>query len=702
MKHKLLCLVLLYAIVGCKSQHKENMTNNEHKGTPNHLISSTSPYLLQHAYNPVNWYPWGEEALNKAKEEDKPIILSIGYSSCHWCHVMERESFENDSIAKIMNDLFISIKVDREERPDVDQIYMDAVQAMGQNGGWPLNVFLTPDQKPFYGGTYFPPNGWAKLLGNISEAFKEKRTEINQSADQLANALSTSELIKYELKETESAFEQEALDTMFSKLTVRFDREKGGMNKAPKFPMPSNWLFLLRYHQLTAEPDALKQLELTLDEIANGGIYDQAGGGFARYSVDAEWLVPHFEKMLYDNGQLLSLYSEAYKVTGKELYKQVVFQTVDWLAREMTNSEGGFYAALDADSDGEEGKFYVWTDEEITDLIEYDAELMKAYYNTSPDGNWEHGKNILHKRLPDEEFAKTHNLSIERLRKIVEKTNQTLLKERENRVRPGLDDKALAGWNGLMLKGLVDAYEAFGEKKFLDMAITNAKFIESKMIKDGKLFRSFKEGVTKLDGYLEDYAFVIDGLMALYQVTYDEKWLSMAKDLTDYTLEHFYDDDEKMFFYTDNNSERLIARKKEVFDNVIPASNSQMAINLHFMGVTYDNAEYKEKSRTMIRKMADVLKDEPGYLSNWGILYGYLSKPTAEISIVGPKAESLRDELMKTYHPNKVVMGTTTSSDLPLMKAKSMLRGETTIYVCYDKTCRLPVNNVEDALKQMR
>ena len=697
----LLFSITLLLLAGCHPTDNQMQAHNENSKKANRLIDSSSPYLLQHAYNPVNWYPWGEEALEKAKAEDKPILVSIGYSSCHWCHVMERESFENDSIAKIMNESVIAIKVDREERPDVDQVYMDAVQVMGMNGGWPLNVFLTPDQKPFYGGTYFPPAQWAKLLRSVSKAFQEQRAEIEKSADDLANAVSASEVIKYRLEETGEEFKVEILDTLFNRLSQKFDIEQGGFNRAPKFPMPSNWLFLLRYYHYSGNTEALKHLELTLDRIAMGGIFDQVGGGWARYSTDAEWLAPHFEKMLYDNGQLVSLYSEAFQVTGEKLYREVVYKTIEWLEREMLDTSGGFYSALDADSEGEEGKFYVWNEQEVDDLLGERSALVKAYYDVSAGGNWE-GKNILRRTVADETFIKNNNITAEELQASIAAADNLLLEERQKRVPPGMDDKILSGWNGLMLKGLVDAYEAFDERKFLTLAKANANFLVSEM-KDGPgLYRSYKNGDAQIDAYLEDYAFVIDGLIALYQVTFEEKWIDKAHELTDYVIEHFYDETEGFFFYTDDRSEKLIARKKEVFDNVIPASNSQMAVNLHYLGIIFDREDLKSKAIEMMSKMAQVMQDEPGYLSNWAILYSYLASPTAEISIVGEDIDAITREFVKRYLPNKVIMGTTEKSDLPLVKGKTTRNGETTIYVCYDKTCKLPVTSVESAYEQIR
>ena len=701
MKKLFLFLTTLVLLAGCHPKDHQMPGHNENTEKANRLINSSSPYLLQHAYNPVNWYPWEEEALEKAKAEDKPILVSIGYSSCHWCHVMERESFENDSIAEIMNEGFIAIKVDREERPDVDQIYMDAVQAMGMNGGWPLNVFLTPDQKPFYGGTYFPPAQWAKLLGSVSKAFQEQRDEIEKSADDLANAISTSEVIKYRLEESEEEFKEEILDTLFNRLGQKFDPEHGGFNRAPKFPMPSNWLFLLRYYHYSENTQALQHLELTLDRIAMGGIFDQVGGGWARYSTDAEWLAPHFEKMLYDNGQLVSLYSEAFQVTGKKLYREAVYKTIAWLEREMLDAPGGFYSALDADSEGEEGKFYVWNEQEVDELLGERSALVKAYYDVSAGGNWE-GKNILRRTVADETFIKNNNITEGELQALIEAADHTLLEERQKRIRPGMDDKILAGWNGLMLKGLVDAYEAFDESKFLTLAKNNAQFLVSKMMEGSRLYRSYKNGDAQIDAYLEDYAFVIDGLIALYQVTFEEQWVHKAHELTDYVLEHFYDETEGFFFYTDDRSEKLIARKKEVFDNVIPASNSQMAVNLHHLGIIFDREDLKDKAITMASKMAQLMQEEPGYLSNWAVLYSYLASPTAEISVVGQDVDAVARQLVKRYLPNKVVMGTTGKSDLPLVKGKTTRNGETTIYVCYDKTCKLPVTSVESAYEQIR
>lgn len=664
----------------------------------NQLANETSPYLLQHAHNPVDWYPWGEKALTKAANDDKPILVSIGYSACHWCHVMERESFENQQIARIMNEHFVCIKVDREERPDVDAIYMDAVQAMGLRGGWPLNVFLMPDGKPFYGGTYFQPQQWANLCLSIHKAFLEHREELQKSAEGFTDNMLSSESEKYGLQLGKKTFTVPDLDKIYSGLARNFDTEKGGMDKAPKFPMPSIWLFLLKYAFLKQAETSIKnttfdiQPNLTLHQMAFGGIYDQLGGGFARYSVDGEWFCPHFEKMLYDNGQLVSLYAEAYCMTKAPLYQRVVYQTIDWLRKEMTSSEGGFYAALDADSEGVEGKFYVWRKQEIEAILGEDADWFCKYYNVTTAGNWEHGNNILYVTQEPEKAG----IAVQKL----EICKAKLLEQRSKRIRPGLDDKILTSWNGLMLKGLVGAYRAFGEESFLQLALGNANFIKNKLLNEqGKLWRSYKNGEAKIDGFLEDYAAVIEAFVALYQATFDENWLSHAESMALYACEHFWDEADGLFFFTDQNSEKLIARKKELFDNVIPASNSIMAANLYWLGKLLDREDFSQIANLMLSKIKPLILKNPEYLTNWACLLSNRVTPTAEVVIVGEEANDIRKALDRYYFPNKIIMGTKTTSNLPLLDNRTMIGGKTTIYVCYDKTCQLPVFSVEEALK---
>lgn len=672
----------------------------------NRLSKESSPYLLQHAHNPVDWFPWGKEALEKARAENKPILVSIGYSACHWCHVMERESFENEQIATLMNEIFVCIKVDREERPDVDAIYMDSLQAMGVRGGWPLNVFLMPDAKPFYGGTYFPPQNWVNLLKSIKRAFEQQREELQKSADGFTENMLFKESDKYGLSSDDAFFTTDDMDTLYELLSKDFDFKDGGMQRSPKFPMPSIWLFLMRYISIKVlssgedlgEAKAINQLSNTLDRIALGGIFDHLGGGWTRYSTDNIWKVPHFEKMLYDNGQLLSLYSEAFcllnskqiKPESAKLYQWAVYQTVDWLEREILSPEGGFYSAQDADSEGEEGKFYVWSEEELEKLLGEDAAWFADLYDITDAGNWEHGNNILHlEQIPDSEtWNKLKNI------------HQKLFNYRANRIKPGLDNKILCSWNGLMLKGLVDAYRYFNEPKFIELSIKNAHYIQENLTnKDAENTRSLWHSVnknTKITGFLEDYAAIIDAYISLYQVTFDEKWLSEASMLMDYALTNFFDKEDEFFYFTDSEGEALIARKKEMFDNVIPASNSIMANNLYKLGILIGNDNWIALSKTMLSKIKSLLLKDPQWLTNWAILASNLANPTAEVALVGNEIEQFRAEIDKKYRPNKLFVGTKTSSELPLLQERTAINGKTTIYVCFDKTCQLPVTNLNE------
>ena len=669
----------------------------------NRLAHETSPYLLQHAHNPVDWYPWGPEALARAQAEQKPIVVSIGYAACHWCHVMERESFENEQVARVMNEYFVCVKVDREERPDVDQLYLAAVQAMGIRGGWPLNVLLTPAAKPFYGGTYFPPTNWVKLLENVAQAYAgEHRAELEGSAERFAQVLQASELAKYTAagEPASAGVSEEEFQLLAYNLAQTFDRERGGTNRAPKFPMPSIWRFLLRAHHISGSPAVLNQVNLTLREMAWGGIYDQVGGGWARYSVDAEWLVPHFEKMLYDNGQLLSLYSEAYQVTPDPLYREVVYQTMNWVRRELTNPEGGFYSSLDADSEGEEGKFYVWTREELQAALSAEEPLAAAYYQCTGLGNWEHSRNILHRRQTDEEFAQQHNLEPHVLAKLIHGWQKTLLAARTHRVRPGLDDKVLTGWNALMLSGLVAAYRAFGEPEFLTLALRNAEFLQANLHEGPRLFRTWKNGRATISGFLEDYALVIEAYVSLYEATFAEHWLREAEALTRYVLDNFFDPSEQQFFYTDASAEPLIARKKELFDNVIPSSNAVMAHNLLRLGRHLENADYQTLAATMLTRVQALAAQEPQHLTHWASLYAALLRPGAEVAIVGPQAEAFRQQLGRHFLPHDVLAGALQASDLPLLQGRGS-GDRTTIYVCRDRACQLPVHSVAEALAQL-
>jgi len=678
----------------------------------NHLEYETSPYLLQHVNNPVDWYPWGDEALSRARDEDKPILVSIGYSACHWCHVMERESFEKEAVAQVMNENFVCIKVDREERPDVDAIYMDAVQAMGVQGGWPLNVFLMPDAKPFYGVTYLPPQNWVNLLGNIRDAFDEKRADLAQSAEGFAQELNHSDVDRYGLTDTEPLFSTDTLDALHRKVMVKADDEKGGTNRAPKFPMPVLWRFLLRYYavsdqKLVTTKRALQQVTLTLDRMALGGIYDQLGGGFARYSTDTDWFAPHFEKMLYDNGQLLTLYAEAYALTKNPLYKHVVYQTIAFAQRELLSPDGGFYSALDADSEGIEGKFYTFTTPELQEALGDDFGWFADLYSIRDEGNWEHNRNILHRAGPrsvitDEAFAEHKGWTLADLNVRLDAAHIRLFRLRDERIRPGLDDKILCSWNGLMLKGLVTAYRTFGEPEFLTLALRLAFFLLKNMrdnCNGGRLWHTYKNGRAKQVGFLDDYAAVIDGLLALYQATFTESWLTEADQLAQYVLTNFSDDADELLFFTDKMGEDLIARRKELFDNVIPASNSMMAENLFTLSMLLDRPDYADRADRMMGRMQPLVEKNADYLANWAGLYALRTQPTAEIAIVGPDADRFRADLDAEFYPNKVICGTNNpdgKSDLPLLEQRGMIDGKTMVYVCYNRACQLPVTSVAE------
>lgn len=665
----------------------------------NRLINATSPYLLQHAHNPVDWFEWGPEALSKAAEEDKPILVSIGYSSCHWCHVMERESFEKDDIAEVMNKYFVCIKVDREERPDIDQIYMDAVHILGVQGGWPLNVFLTPDQKPFFGGTYFSPQVWVEILNNINKAYEANRQQIEDTAEELRTHLLASEVDRYKQKPVDSDFIRDLTNT-YELLQAKFDRKWGGMDKQPKFIMPSVWMLLLRLSHITQNQAAFDHVFFTLKKIAAGGIYDQIGGGFCRYSVDRYWFAPHFEKMLYDNAQLLSLYSEAYAITKDERFQKVVYETFEWLMREMTHEAGGFYSALDADSEGIEGKYYVWTREELKELLQEDEPLISAYFSIKDEGNWEHGQNILMRIKDDESFIKDAGLSTEQWQQIFQRSKSKMLQQRELRIKPGLDDKIITAWNAMTICGLTDAYRAFGDELFLKAAEANARFIEEKLTEEKTLYRSFKGKRSNTKGFLDDYAFYIQALIRLYQVTFSEHHLRRAETLLEHTLDQFLDKADGYFFYTASGSEKLITRKKEIFDNVIPSSNAVMAQNLSHLGTLLDRDDWKQLAVAMTDGFSHLIKGEPGFMSQWGIVYMELKKGLAEIALRGKNISELRKELGEHYIPFSIIQGSENGSELPLLRDK--VAGEHgTIYVCYNKTCKLPVHTVPDALKQL-
>ena len=677
----ILMIALLIQLNSCNSR-----TTMEHAYT-NELIKETSPYLLQHAHNPVDWRAWNEESWKKAKAENKLVIISIGYSACHWCHVMEHESFEDTAVAKLMNEHFICIKVDREERPDVDQIYMDAVQLITGRGGWPLNAIALPDGRPIYAGTYYPKENWKQVLNYFVDYWQNHREEALARATEITKGIKQMDTIqKYEVGKTKLEVDRTGV---FAKFDTTWDYEKGGRKGAPKFPMPVNMQYLLRNYFYTRNEKALQAVTVTLDNMMNGGIYDQVGGGFARYSVDAEWEIPHFEKMLYDNAQLVSLYSEAYQVTRNERYKETVYETLDFVDRELSDTGGGFYSALDADSEDEEGKFYVWSYEELKVILGNDFNEFCKVYNVTEQGNFEGKTNLT--RNPKSKIRNSQ-LSIWKAK---------LLSERAKRIRPQLDDKVLTSWNALMLKGYADAYNAFGEKKFLDRALKCAEFLKTKMVQpDFSVKRNYKNGRVTISGFLDDYSFTCEAFLALYNVTFDEQWLTLSRSVTDHIIQHFYNVNTGMFFYTSISDEPLITRKTEMSDNVIPASNSSMAKGLYLLGNLYDNNDYIEKSKGCLLNMQANVLGYPSYYANWAILMDHFNDDPFEVAIAGDKAAELKHQFEQHFLPNAIFMGSNKESTLPLLAGKHK-KGETLIYVCQNKTCGLPVKTVEQALQQM-
>jgi hypothetical protein len=562
----------------------------------NHLINETSPYLLQHAHNPVDWHAWNDETLAKAKIEDKMMLVSIGYSACHWCHVMEHETFENEEIAKVMNENFICVKVDREERPDVDAIYMNAIQLIHGHGGWPLNCFTLPDGKPFYGGTYFQPEQWKGLLENLAKLFALQRDDLEKQAEQVTNGIKADLKIKTPLDF--EPFDSNTIKLAYQNLEKLLDPTNGGFKGAPKFPLPNSLTFLLRYYHHSKNPDLGSYLKLSLDKMAAGGIYDQLGGGFSRYSVDDKWHVPHFEKMLYDNAQLISLYAEAYLFWKDENYLKVAEETARFILDELTSPEGLFYSALDADSEGEEGKFYVWTKQEFIGVLGDKAKLLGKYFGIDKEAWWEGEKNVLVKTDASETFAKQNNLDPGEFDDMLQKTKTELLHERNNRVRPGLDDKSLTSWNALMIKAFVDLYNASGNKCYLDTAINATDFIIKNLYNNkGGLYHSYKNGIAKIDAFLEDYAFLIEAVIELYQATFDENWLKKADDLMARVFTNFFDEADGFFWFTNKHSQDLFARKKEIHDSVMPSSNSSLAISLFKLGTLLNKQSYLDTSK---------------------------------------------------------------------------------------------------------
>jgi len=698
---KYIIFLLAITIIGCKGQNQEIM---EQKFT-NALINESSPYLLQHAHNPVDWHAWNDKTLAKAKEEKKLMLISVGYAACHWCHVMEQESFEDSLVAQVMNKNFINIKVDREERPDVDQVYMNAVQLMTGSGGWPLNVIALPDGRPVWGGTYFKKEQWLQALNQISKIYNDNPKKLYDYADKLEQGIKTIDLVN--LNTDEPVFEKSFIESVVENWSKKFDNKEGGMNSSPKFMMPNNYQFLLRYAHQNNDEKLLEFVNLTLTKRAYGGVYDHVGGGFSRYSTDSKWHIPHFEKMLYDNAQLVSLYSDAYLITKNELYKNVVTETLEYISRDMTTENGAFYSSLDADSKNREGKleegaFYVWQKEKLQTLLKGDFEIFSDYYNINNYGLWEHDNYVLIRTENDSTIINKHKITKEVLTAKTKSWKTILFENRNNRSKPRLDNKSLTSWNALMLKAYLDAYRVFDDNDYLYAAEKNAAFIKyNQLRKDGGLNHSYKYGQSTINGYLEDYATTIDAFLALYEVTLNEKWLNTSKELADYTFEHFLNEENKMFYFTSNTDSTLVSRSIDYRDNVIPASNSIMAKNLFKLSHYFDDENYRITALTILNNVKPEIKEYPSNFSNWLDLMMNYSYPFYEVAIVGDDAKEKLFELNKTYIPNKLIAGSTDENNLPLLENRYVSR-ETFIYVCVNKACKLPVTEVEEAIKLIK
>ncbi|HYE54702.1 MAG TPA: thioredoxin domain-containing protein [Chitinophagaceae bacterium] len=661
---------------------------------PNRLANETSPYLLQHAHNPVDWYPWGEEALQKARKEDKPILVSIGYAACHWCHVMERESFEDEATAQLMNQHFVNIKIDREERPDLDHIYMDAVQALSGSGGWPLNVFLMPDGRPFYGGTYFPPvrafnrASWKEVLTAVADAYTNRKHELDAQAENLTHHLVQSNAFGLQ-QPSNNVFTEKNLDDICNNILRQADKQKGGFGKAPKFPQTFSIQYLLRHHYYTKRTDALEQALLSLDKMIYGGIYDQLGGGFARYSTDEDWLAPHFEKMLYDNALLVSTISEAYQVTGRDHYKRVIAETLEFVERELLSPEGGFYSALDADSEGEEGKYYVWTKDEIEEVLGADAERFCNYYDVTEEGNWhEPGhegsvRNILRVLHPDDAFPE------------LEELKRKLLSHRSKRVRPLLDDKVLLGWNALMNTAYSKAYMATGNEHYREVAERNMQFLLEKM-RDANgqdWYHTYKNGQAKMPAFLDDLAYLVQALTHLQEITGNGRRLEEAKVLTEYVISNFSEEGTGFFYFTHHGQRDVIVRKKEVYDGATPSGNAVMGYNLLYLSVVFDRREWRERAEQITSSLGDAIIRYPTSFGVWASLMQALTKGMHEVVVTADKIVDWRKQILVIFIPHKIFQSTELPDDsFPLLRGKPV-NPQQLVFLCKNYSCHNPVDN---------
>ena len=693
-KNLLKIFIVVFILISCD--------DDMNKG--NNLKDETSPYLLQHVENPVNWNPWDKKYLDKAKKENKLVIISIGYASCHWCHVMERESFQDSTVAKLMNDKFISIKVDREERPDIDQVYMNAIQLITGSGGWPLNVITLPDGRPIWGGTYFSKGQWISALKQISEIYETEPEKFISYANRVQEGINT---LNDVVMQTDS-FENIDINKYSKLLLKNIDEEFGGFNGAPKFMMPNNLNFLLRYSVQEKQEKSKDKILSTLDKMAYGGIFDHVEGGFSRYSVDERWHIPHFEKMLYDNGQLMSLYSVGYKISDKDLYKDVVYKIHEYIDSEMKDISGGYYSSLDADSkldDGTyaEGEYYSWEKEELERIIGENFDLFSEYYNVNDNGFWEEeNKYVLIRSISDIEFINKNKLDSATFQKIKSEWIYKLKLAKIDKKKPSLDYKIITSWNGLMISGYVDAYKSFNDEIFKNEAINAGEFIFKNLIKkDGGLHHNFVNGKSKINGYLEDYATVIQASLDLYEVTLNQKWIERALNLSEYVLSNFSGVDSELFYFTSSQDEDLISRSVEFRDNVIPSSNSIMAKNLFRLYHYFDKQEYYEKAQNMSLSVTAEFETYPSGYTNWfDLIYNFKSN-YYEIAVVGENSIKQVEEINKKYIPNKLIIGSKSENNLPLLKNR-YVEGKTLIYVCVNKACKMPTEDLDEALSLVK
>jgi uncharacterized protein YyaL (SSP411 family) len=677
---------------------KENSIPQEtaHRYT-NALVTETSPYLLQHAHNPVNWRPWSPEALEEAGKDQKLVLVSIGYSSCHWCHVMEEETFEDEEVAKIMNDNFISIKVDREERPDIDQVYMTALQLINGNGGWPLNIITLPNGKPLYGGTYHTKEQWKQVLTKISALYKEDPLKASEYADMVAQGISEANRI---IPSTDSGkLTEETLHSSINNWKPYWDMAFGGDSGSQKFMIPVNLNFLLDYAQLSDDASTLTHVQRTLDKMAHGGIYDDIGGGFFRYSTDTQWKVPHFEKMLYDNAQAISLYSKAYSIFKDEAYKDIVIETINFLNRSMRDSLGGYHAAIDADSEGEEGKYYVWQEPELKSTLGNNFDLFATYYNIVPGAVWENGNYVLHRPVDDRSFAQKQGLSLAPFKEKKSEWRQILMAARGKRVAPRVDDKMITSWNALMINALVDAYKVFGVESQLEEAERVYQFLEVHCLQGNDLVHSYKVGSKQKDGFLEDYAYLANACLKLYGVTFDLKYLERAQSLTQTAKAYFADSASGLYRF--NRGGELIATIIKTDDGVMPSPNAVMAHNLFQIGHLLYDTDMLDHSREMLSTMVPFIEKAAPSYALWDELLLHHAYPYYEVAVVGSDARKLVKALNKNYLPNTLVVGSMVKSDLALFKDRYFEDG-TFIYVCRETTCKLPVTTVEQAMAQIK